>query len=176
MVPAVVVSYQYSRFCAPQALHVHFFLQTIDRLQAENRELRNELEEMSRRVNRVGSLEQEVAKIHAAYQSLLKHSEKREALEKAARHKLQAVIVNLTEVNKELTDRHESVMAQLVSGDPKNQNIPGLDTILRGEIVRKDNLIGQLMNQNKMLMAAKERQDVEVRAQQETLEVLVYLL
>ncbi len=101
---------------------------------------------------------------------MLRHSEKREALEKAARQKLQNVIVNLTEVNKEVTDRHEAVMAQLLSGDPKNQNIPGLDGILRGEIVRKDNLIGQLMNQNKMLMATKERQDVEVRAQQETLE------
>lgn len=45
-------------------------------------------------------LEQEMAKIHTAYQNLLKHSEKREALEKAARAKLQNVIINLTEVNK----------------------------------------------------------------------------
>ncbi len=143
---------------------------TVDLLQEENRVLRCDLEDLSRRVSRVSALEQEMAKIQAAYQNLLRHSEKREALEKAARQKLQNVIVNLTEVNKEVTDRHEAVMAQLLSGDPKNQNIPGLDTILRGEIMRKDNLIGQLMNQNKMLMATKERQDVEVRAQQETLE------
>ena len=38
-------------------------------------------------------------------------------------------------------------MAQLMSGDPKNQNIPGLDAILRGEVLRKDALIAQLMNQ-----------------------------
>ena len=63
-------------------------------------------------------------------------------------------------------------MGQLMSGDPKNQNIPGLDAILRGEIMRKDTLIAQLMNQNKLLMTTKERQDVEVAAQQETLEVL----
>ena len=62
-------------------------------------------------------------------------------------------------------------MSQLLSGDPKNQNIPGLDAILRGEIVRKDTLIGQLVSQNKMLMGGKERQDVEMAAQQETLEV-----
>ena len=112
-------------------------------------------------------------------------------------------------------------MAQLMSGDPKNQNIPGLDAILRGEVLRKDALIAQLMNQgndqsglihtlflklefdriftqrinhflavhdirtnflprepngnmlelqNKMVMGAKERQDVEMAAQQETLE------
>ncbi len=144
--------------------------QTVELLQEENRVLRCDLEDLSRRVSRVSALEQEMAKIQAAYQNLLRHSEKREALEKAARQKLQSVIVNLTEVNKEVTDRHEAVMAQLLSGDPKNQNIPGLDSILRGEILRKDNLIGQLMNQNKMLMATKERQDVEVRAQQETLE------
>lgn len=70
-----------------------------------------------------------------------------------------------------MTERHEAVMAQLMSGDPKNQNIPGLDAILRGEILRKDGLINQLMNQNKMLMTGKERQDVEMAAQQETLEV-----
>ena len=62
-------------------------------------------------------------------------------------------------------------MAQLMSGEPKNQNIPGLDTILRGEIMRKDTLINQLMNQNKMLMSAKDRQDLEITAQLETLEV-----
>ena len=62
-------------------------------------------------------------------------------------------------------------MSQLMSGEPKNQNIPGLDSILRGEIMRKDTLISQLMNQNKMLMSAKERQDLEITAQAETLEV-----
>ena len=46
-------------------------------------------------------------------------------------------------------------MSQLMSGEPKNQNIPGLDTILRGEIMRKDTLIKQLMDQNKMLMTTK---------------------
>ena len=44
-------------------------------------------------------------------------------------------------------------------------NIPGLDTILRGEIMRKDALIQQLVSQNKELMAARERQDIELTAQ-----------
>ena len=35
-------------------------------------------------------------------QNLLKHSEKREALEKAARQKLQNVIITLNDVNKEV--------------------------------------------------------------------------
>lgn len=66
-------------------------------------------------------VEEEMSKIQDAYQNLLKHSEKREALEKAARQKLQNVIINLTEVNKEVTERHEAVMGQLMSGDQKNQ-------------------------------------------------------
>jgi hypothetical protein len=70
-----------------------------------------------------------------------------------------------------VAERHETVMAQLMSGDMKNQNIPGLDSILRGEILRKDALVKQLMDQNKMLLIAKERQEVEMTAQGETLEV-----
>ena len=56
-----------------------------------------------------------------------------------------------------------------MSGDAGN--IPGLDSILRGEIMRKDALISQLANQNKELLASKERQDVETAAQRETLQV-----
>ena len=67
-------------------------------------------------------------------------------------------------------------MAQLMSGEPRNQNIPGLDSILRGEILRKDTLIAQLMNQNKMLMSAKERQDLEITSQGETLEVITKII
>ena len=52
-------------------------------------------------------------------------------------------------------------------------NIPGLDTILRGEIMRKDGLISQLVGQNKELMAAKDRQDIELTAQRETIQVLI---
>lgn len=37
------------------------------------------------------------------------------------------------------------VFAQIMSGD--TSNIPGLDSILRGEILRKDALITQLANQ-----------------------------
>jgi hypothetical protein len=65
-------------------------------------------------------------------------------------------------------------MSQLMSGEPKNQNIPGLDGILRGEVMRKDVLIRQLMEQNKMLLTNKERQEVEMAAQTETLEVQLY--
>ena len=97
----------------------------LEALRLENAELRSNVSEMVKKIGKVNTLEQEMAKIHQAYQALLKHSEKREALEKSARAKLQSVIVNLSEANKEVTERHEAVMAQLMSGEPKNQNIPG---------------------------------------------------
>jgi len=107
-------------------------------------------------------------KIHEAYQALKEHSEKRELLEKSARAKLQGEIVNLGDVNKELKERHDAIMAQMMSGD--TSNIPGLDSILRGEIMRKDALINQLVNQNKEMLSTKERQDIELTAQRETLQ------
>ena len=77
-----------------------FDLHQMETLKADNEKLRHQLNEFGRKIARVSSLEQEMAKIHQAYQSLLKHSEKREMLEKSARAKLQAVIINLSDANK----------------------------------------------------------------------------
>ena len=79
-----------------------FDLHQMETLKADNEKLRHQLNEFGRKIARVSSLEQEMAKIHQAYQSLLKHSEKREMLEKSARAKLQAVIINLSDANKVL--------------------------------------------------------------------------
>jgi len=140
----------------------------IDIITNENRELKHQLDTHKRKIMKLDNLEKEMMKIHEAYQALKEHSEKRELLEKSARAKLQGEIVNLGDVNKELKERHEAIMAQMMSGD--TSNIPGLDSILRGEIMRKDALINQLVNQNKEMLSAKERQDIELTAQRETLQ------
>ena len=75
-------------------------MQQIEQLRIENLELKSNIHEMLKKVAKVSILEQEMAKIHQAYQALLKHSEKRELLEKSARSKLQAVILSLSEANK----------------------------------------------------------------------------
>ena len=75
-------------------------LQQIEQLRMENVELKSNNHEMLQKVSKVSILEQEMSKIHQAYQGLLKHSEKRELLEKSARSKLQAVILSLSEANK----------------------------------------------------------------------------
>jgi hypothetical protein len=43
------------------------------------------------------------------------HSDKRELLEKSARAKLQAEVLNLQEINREIRERHDSVMAQVIN-------------------------------------------------------------
>ena len=75
-------------------------LQQIEQLRMENMELKANNHEMLKKVSKVSILEQEMSKIHQAYQALLKHSEKRELLEKSARSKLQSVILSLSEANK----------------------------------------------------------------------------
>eukprot|EP00090_Calanus_glacialis_P023332 TRINITY_DN3598_c0_g1_i1.p1 TRINITY_DN3598_c0_g1~~TRINITY_DN3598_c0_g1_i1.p1 ORF type:complete len:1094 (-),score=184.02 TRINITY_DN3598_c0_g1_i1:874-4155(-) len=140
----------------------------IDIITNENRELKHQLDMHKRKIMKLDNLEKEMMKIHEAYQALKEHSEKRELLEKNARGKLQGEIVNLGDVNKEFKERHDAIMAQMMSGD--TSNIPGLDSILRGEIMRKDALINQLVNQNKEMLSTKERQDIELSAQRETLQ------
>ena len=75
-------------------------LQQIEQLRIENHELKTNNHEILKKIAKVSILEQEMSKIHQAYQALLKHSEKRELLEKSARSKLQAVILSLSEANK----------------------------------------------------------------------------
>ena len=72
-------------------------LQQIEQLRIENHELKTNNHEILKKVAKVSILEQEMSKIHQAYQALLKHSEKRELLEKSARSKLQAVILSLSD-------------------------------------------------------------------------------
>ncbi|QQP39059.1 Putative LOC100120905 [Caligus rogercresseyi] len=64
-------------------------LTAVESFKEENLRLKGEVEEMNKKVTKVSQLELEMSKIHENYQGLLKHSEKRETLEKNARSKLQ---------------------------------------------------------------------------------------
>merc|ERR1719234_1765570 len=140
----------------------------IDIITNENRELKNLVDQNKRKISKLDTLEKEMMKIHEAYQALKEHSEKREILEKSARAKLQGEIAALQQMNKELNERHEYIISQMMSGEAGN--IPGLDSILRGEIMRKDALVNQLLNQNKEVMSGKERQEQEAAGLRETLQ------
>ena len=87
----------------------------VDIIINENRELKSEVEMTRRKISKLDNLDKEMMKIHEAYQALREHSEKREMLEKSARTKLQAEILNQQEINKEIRERHDAVMAQVTT-------------------------------------------------------------
>ena len=91
----------------------HYTQEMMEIIIGENRELKHQLDLSRRKIMKLDNMEKEVMKIHEAYSDLKEHMEKRELLEKTARSKLQAEVMNLTEVNKELKERHESIIAQV---------------------------------------------------------------
>ena len=91
----------------------HYTQEMVEIIIGENRELKHHLDLSRRRIMKLDNLEKEMMKIHEAYSDLKEHMEKRELLEKSARSKLQAEVLNLTEVNKDLKERHESIIAQV---------------------------------------------------------------
>ena len=91
----------------------HYTQEMIDIIIGENRELKHQLDISKRKSLKLDTLEKEMMKIHEAYSALKEHSEKRELLEKSARAKLQSEVLNLTESNKDMKDRHEAIMAQV---------------------------------------------------------------
>ena len=91
----------------------HYTQEMMEIIIGENRELKHSLDLSKRRIMKLDNLEKEMMKIHEAYSALKEHSEKRELLEKSARSKLQAEVLNLTEENKQLNDRHDAIMNQV---------------------------------------------------------------
>ena len=91
----------------------HYTQEMMEIIIGENRDLKHHLDISKRKILKLDNLEKEMMKIHEAYTALKEHSEKRELLEKSARAKLQAEVLSLTEVNKELKERHEAIMAQV---------------------------------------------------------------
>ncbi|KAI5750436.1 hypothetical protein M8J76_015574 [Diaphorina citri] len=125
-------------------------MQMIERLMQENSGLKMELEACYQRVSKsqkleqeVGKLEQEVGKVHRAHEDLVESCERRERLERAARVRLQGEVRRLQEANRSLQSHAELLSNQVVS--------------LRGA-------------DNKELIAAKDRQEIELAAQRATLE------
>ena len=91
----------------------HYTQEMMEIIIGENRDLKHHLDISKRKIMKLDNLEKEMMKIHEAYTALKEHSEKRELLEKSARAKLQAEVLSLSEVNKELKERHEAIMAQV---------------------------------------------------------------
>ncbi|XP_051568952.1 angiomotin-like 2a [Myxocyprinus asiaticus] len=84
----------------------------VEQLIKENKRLRGEVESYSEKAARLQKLEQEIQRISEAYETLMKGSAKREALEKTMRNKLDSEIKRLHDFNRDLRDRLETANKQ----------------------------------------------------------------
>nr|CAD7259649.1 unnamed protein product [Timema shepardi] len=134
----------------------------------ENSSLKQELETCYQKVAKSQKLEQEISKIHRAHEELVQSSERRERLERTARMRLQEDCRRLQEVNRALREQVELLSTQVLTARP--QSDLNTDNSLRRELNRREVLIAQLITQNKELVAAKERQEIELTAQRATLQ------
>uniref|UniRef100_A0A673LNX2 Angiomotin C-terminal domain-containing protein n=1 Tax=Sinocyclocheilus rhinocerous TaxID=307959 RepID=A0A673LNX2_9TELE len=92
--------------------------QMLENLKEENQRLRQELHKQNEKASKLQRLEAETVHLSEAYESLVKSSSKRDALEKTMRNKLEAEIRRLHDFNRDLRDRLETANQQLFSKTP----------------------------------------------------------
>lgn len=82
--------------------------------------------------------------MHEAHQALVKSSERREHLERLARHKLHAEVKRLSELNADLKDQIDVLTTQIA-----NRPLPSDSSdALRKDLNKRDVLIAQLISQS----------------------------
>jgi DNA repair exonuclease SbcCD ATPase subunit len=140
--------------------------QMVERLSEENRTLRQEIEGYYKRVTKLQQFEVELQKVQTAYEALVRHTAKRENMEKVMRYSLKGEIRRLQETNRELTDQLSKALTQLMQKGVYDD----CDSDLKKELGKKDSMITKLISQNKELGTTKERLEIEVAAQRSTLQ------
>lgn len=158
----------------------------IETLIKENGALKLELDSMYQKVSKAQKFEQEILKVHRAHEELVQSCDRRERLERAARSRLQGDNRRLQELNRALREQIDLLSTQVLSRSPApDSNGP---ESLRRELSKREVLITQLITQSKWLyfssiyqpnsnfvldkelVAAKERQEIELAAQRATLQ------
>uniref|UniRef100_T1JNU3 Angiomotin C-terminal domain-containing protein n=1 Tax=Strigamia maritima TaxID=126957 RepID=T1JNU3_STRMM len=135
-------------------------------LTKENLYLKAQLDNYHTKISKLPKLEMEIQNVHQSYEDLVKSSEKREQLARAIRLKLEMEIKRLHDSNRDLTAQLNIATSHLGERQPEAFD----DLEYRRELNRRDVLIAQLLTHNKELVAAKERQEIELSAQRATLQ------
>ncbi|XP_057207574.1 angiomotin-like protein 1 isoform X2 [Triplophysa rosa] len=95
--------------------------QMLEILKEENQSLKQELQKQNEKASRLQRLELEIERLSETYESLVKSSSKREALDKTMRNKLEGEIRRLHDFNRDLRDRLETANRQLANQELKVQ-------------------------------------------------------
>lgn len=133
----------------------------VDKLKEENKALREELTSYIKKLSKLQKFEAEIQKVHDAYGNLVIHSQKREKLEKAMRHKLESEIKSLSETNKELKDEID----KLISNEKKAQNYKSPAQYFTRNDFKKDEAIARLISENEEAKSARDKLLSEVSCQ-----------
>ncbi|XP_047231731.1 angiomotin-like 2a [Girardinichthys multiradiatus] len=109
------------RYVSAQAQVAHNSVSTSpnsnDVLMKENEQLRKELQVYIQKAARLQKLELEIQQISEAYETLMRGSSKREALEKTLRNKLEAEIKRMHDFNRDLREQLETANKHRAAGD-----------------------------------------------------------
>ncbi|KAM4628629.1 angiomotin-like 2a [Polymixia lowei] len=122
----------------------------MDALMLENERLRKELEVHAEKAVRLQKLELEIQRISEAYETLMKGSAKREALEKTMRNKLEGEIKRLHDFNRDLRERLETATKQRMATEVESTE-------------QKQHIFAKLLEQNEEQQRERERLDRQLQ-------------
>lgn len=140
----------------------------LEAVEEENRRLKSELEIYTTKVSKLQKFEVDIQKVHNAYEDLKESSNKQHRLNQRVRTKLELEVCRLKEQNKEQKEQLDAANSHLLRRHLPIDSDGNSD--FKREIQRRDQMIAQLIQQNKELMAAKERHEIELAAQRATLQ------
>nr|XP_020465726.1 angiomotin-like protein 2 isoform X2 [Monopterus albus] len=121
-----------------------------DVLVRENERLRKELEVYTKKAARLQKLELEIQRISDAYETMMKGSAKREALEKTMRNKLEAEIKRMYDFNRDLREQLDSAIKQRAAKDAECTD-------------QKQHVFAKLLEQNEEQQRERDRLERQIQ-------------
>ncbi|KAL4220743.1 angiomotin [Mactra antiquata] len=130
----------------------------VDFLTEENKGLRLKLAMYDHNVTKLQKFELEIQKIHEEHESLIKSSMKREQLDLALRKRLEEELKKIKAMN-------NGLIQQL-----KKAGISVPENVILASTEPADSSMANLLAKHKELLSVKERQDMEIDAQRNTIQ------
>ncbi|XP_061593567.1 angiomotin-like 2a isoform X2 [Cololabis saira] len=146
---------QHHRYVSAQAPVVHDSIpapcsNTELALMQENERLRRELEVYAEKAARLQKLELEIQRISEAYETLMKGSSKREALEKTMRNKLEAELKRMHDFNRDLREQLDTATKHRAAKEAECSD-------------RRQHVFVKLLEQNEEQQRERERLERQIQ-------------
>lgn len=126
----------------------------VDAILEENFKLRQQVQQHADNIAKLHKFEKELTAVHAAHHSLVRSSERKESLERAARLRLEAEWRRSQDVNAALRNQIELLTSQLALKSASVSSVSDSSSTsadFANQIARRDALIAQLVSQSNEL-------------------------